>query len=202
MRDCVSNRIHTPTQDRMCFKASSLFNTFFFSRDLYDTPGRGKLQRRASIQSAAVQEAHAATFSIELQQPVHRCELWAHVFYIITDTESIDILIKGREYWVGSSTAHQLSLPREVDSHNPRQGAPSSIKSLWRGSFWSPANGKGVTLKARRSVKADKCWGLEWRRVSVHGVSFCGIRNFFAQTLSSIKRRWVLCDNYGGNLYF
>jgi len=31
-------------------------------------------------------------------KPVHQYELWASIFYIITDIESIDILIKGSEY--------------------------------------------------------------------------------------------------------
>lgn len=49
----------------------------------------------------------------------HLYELWLYIFYIITDIESIGILIKGSEYWVGAPTAHQLSPPQEVDSHNP-----------------------------------------------------------------------------------
>lgn len=51
--------------------------------------------------------------------PFHQYELWWHIFYIITDIESMDLLIKGSEYWVGAPTAHQLSLPWGVDSHNP-----------------------------------------------------------------------------------
>lgn len=55
-------------------------------------------------------------------RPVHQCELCVYIFYIISNTESIDILIKGSKYWVGAPTSHQLSLPREVDSHNPCEG--------------------------------------------------------------------------------
>lgn len=51
--------------------------------------------------------------------PIHQHELWRHIFYIITDIESMDVLIKGSEYWVGAPTGHQLFLPWGVDSHNP-----------------------------------------------------------------------------------
>lgn len=91
-------------------------------------------------------EAHVVIPIMNIQ-PVHQFELWLYIFYIITDIESIDILIKGSEYWVGAPTAHQLSLPRGVDSHNPLRGAASSIKSLWHGGgcwrIWSTANFKG-----------------------------------------------------------
>lgn len=65
-----------------------------------------------------VREAHAVIPRMNIQ-PVHQFELWLYIFYIITDIESIDILIKGSEYWVEAPNAHQLSLPRGVDSHNP-----------------------------------------------------------------------------------
>lgn len=56
---------------------------------------------------------------LNTQPFVHQYELWWYIFYIIADIESMDILIKGSEYWVGAPTAHQLSLPGGLDSHNP-----------------------------------------------------------------------------------
>lgn len=52
-------------------------------------------------------------------QPIHQYELCLDIFYIITNIESMDILIKGSEDWVVAPTAHQLSLAQGVDSHNP-----------------------------------------------------------------------------------
>lgn len=42
-------------------------------------------------------EAHTVIPILNVQ-PVHQYELWVYILYIITDIESIDILIKGSEY--------------------------------------------------------------------------------------------------------
>lgn len=105
------------------------FFLFFYSEpDLPDLSGLCSGMVEASTHNKLVITFKAQPPSVSPGPPCksgieytafHQYELWVNIFYIITDIESIDILIKGSKYWVGAPTAHQLSLPQEVDSHNP-----------------------------------------------------------------------------------
>lgn len=139
-----------PTQTRIHIQASygspilQSSTIFFKSLAFYgilDSSTQNKLWRL--MQSPL---RGSASILILDTQPFHQYELCVYVFYIITDLESIDILIKGSKYWVGAPTAHPLSLPQGVDRHNPLRGVASSITSLWHGEecwgIWSPASFK------------------------------------------------------------
>lgn len=70
------------------------------------------LRGESSLTKAAGDKKKIAVF-----KPLSKNELWANIFYIITGIQSIDVLIKGGEYWVKVPTAHHLLVPHEVDSH-------------------------------------------------------------------------------------
>lgn len=53
---------------------------------------------KAELPEQYLHDSLHAVIQLSSTPPIHQYELWWRIFYIITDMESMDILIKGSEY--------------------------------------------------------------------------------------------------------